>query len=39
VTEAKLKELDGKNLPATATFRMMKALAERHSKTSKNFWN
>jgi len=39
VTAAKLKELDGKNLPATATYQAMKALAEKHSKTSKNFWN
>lgn len=39
VTEAKLKELDGKGLPASATFRMMKALAQKHAKTSKNFWN
>jgi TRAP-type C4-dicarboxylate transport system substrate-binding protein len=39
VTETKLKELDGKGLPASATFRMMKALAEKHAKTSRNFWN
>jgi TRAP-type C4-dicarboxylate transport system substrate-binding protein len=39
VTEAKLKELDAKGLQASATFKLMKALAEQHSKTSKNFWN
>lgn len=39
VTEAKLKELDGKGLPARATFTLMQSLAEKHSKTSRNFWN
>jgi len=39
VTEAKLKELEGKGLPARAAYARMKALAERHAKTSKNFWN
>ena len=38
VTEAKLKELDGKGLPASATLALMKALAEKHAKTSKTFW-
>jgi TRAP-type C4-dicarboxylate transport system substrate-binding protein len=39
VTEAKIKELEGKGLPARAVYTMMKALSEKHSKTSKNFWN
>jgi TRAP-type C4-dicarboxylate transport system substrate-binding protein len=39
VAVAKVKELDGKGLPATQTYELMKALAEKHSKTSKNFWN
>jgi TRAP-type C4-dicarboxylate transport system substrate-binding protein len=39
VTEAKLKELDGKGMPASAVFKLMKSLAEKHAKTSKNFWN
>jgi len=39
VTEARLKELEGKGLPARAAYARMKALAERHAKTSKNFWN
>ena len=39
VTEAKLKELEGKGLPARAVHKMMVGLAEKHAKTSKNFWN
>ena len=39
VTEAKLKELEGKGLPARAAFKMMQSLSEKHSKTSRNFWN
>jgi TRAP-type C4-dicarboxylate transport system substrate-binding protein len=38
VVEAKLKELADKKLPAQEVHKMMKALAEKHSKTSKNFW-
>jgi TRAP-type C4-dicarboxylate transport system substrate-binding protein len=39
VTEAKLKELEGKGLPARAAFKMIQSLAEKHAKTSRNFWN
>lgn len=39
VAEAKVKELDGKSLPARATYTLMKSLADKHAKTSKNFWN
>jgi TRAP-type C4-dicarboxylate transport system substrate-binding protein len=39
VAAAKVKELDGKGLPGTAVHQMMKSLADKHSKTSKNFWN
>src|SRR5688500_13831567 len=39
VTEAKLKELDAKGLPAREVHRMMKELSEKHAKTSRNFWN
>jgi TRAP-type C4-dicarboxylate transport system substrate-binding protein len=39
VSEAKVKELEGKGLPARAAFAKMRELAEKHSKTSKNFWN
>jgi TRAP-type C4-dicarboxylate transport system substrate-binding protein len=38
VTEAKLKELEAKGLPARAVHKMMKALAEKHAQDSKNFW-
>jgi TRAP-type C4-dicarboxylate transport system substrate-binding protein len=39
VAEAQVKALDGKGLPATAIFNTMKSLADKHAKTSKNFWN
>ena len=39
VTEAKLKELEAKGLPARAVHRMMTELAGKHAKTSRNFWN
>ncbi len=39
VTEAKLKELEAKGLPARAVHRMMKELSEKHAKSSRNFWN
>jgi len=39
VSEAKLKELEAKGLPARAVYNQMKALAEKNAKTSKNFWN
>jgi TRAP-type C4-dicarboxylate transport system substrate-binding protein len=39
VVEARLKELEGKKLPARAVYGAMKSLAEKHSKTSRNFWN
>jgi TRAP-type C4-dicarboxylate transport system substrate-binding protein len=39
VTEAKLKELEAKGLPARAVHRMMKELSEKHARTSRNFWN
>jgi len=38
VSEAKLKELEAKGLPARAVYKEMRALADTHSKTSKNFW-
>ena len=38
VTEAKLKELEGKGLPARAAFKQILALSEKHAKTSRNFW-
>jgi TRAP-type C4-dicarboxylate transport system substrate-binding protein len=39
VSEAKVKELEAKGLPARAVYSHMKALAEKNAKTSKNFWN
>jgi TRAP-type transport system periplasmic protein len=39
VTEEKLKELQGKGLPAREAYKLMKDLSERHAQTSKNFWN
>jgi TRAP-type C4-dicarboxylate transport system substrate-binding protein len=39
VTEEKLKELQGKGLPAREAFKTMKGLSERHAKSSKSFWN
>jgi TRAP-type transport system periplasmic protein len=38
VTEAKIKELDGKGLPGKATYEAMRSLSEKHSKGSRNFW-
>src|SRR3954463_3529189 len=38
VTEAKIKELEGKGLPARAVHDMMVKLSEKNAKTSKNFW-
>jgi TRAP-type C4-dicarboxylate transport system substrate-binding protein len=38
VTFTKIKELEDKKLPARAVYDQMRALAEKHSKTSKSFW-
>lgn len=38
VTEAKLKELEGKGLPARKVYATLKSLSEKHAKTSRNFW-
>jgi TRAP-type C4-dicarboxylate transport system substrate-binding protein len=39
VADAKVKELEGKGMPARAVHTMMKSLAEKHAKDSKNFWD
>jgi len=39
VTEAKLKELEAKSLPARSAFKLIQSLSEKHSTTSRNFWN
>ena len=38
VTEAKLKELDGKGLPAREVYKQMRSLSDKHARDSKNFW-
>jgi len=38
VTEARLKELEGKGLPARQAFAQIKSLSEKHAKDSRNFW-
>ena len=38
VTENKLKEMEGKGLPARQAFALIKSLSEKHAKTSRNFW-
>jgi len=39
VSEAKIKEYEGKGMPARAVYTMMRSLSDKHAKTSKNFWN
>ncbi len=39
VAEARIKELEGKGLPARAIYTTMQALAEKHAKTSRSFWD
>jgi TRAP-type transport system periplasmic protein len=39
VAEAKVNELESKGMPARAIYTMMKSLAKKHAKISKNFWN
>jgi TRAP-type transport system periplasmic protein len=39
VSEEKIKELEGKGLPARQVYDMMRALAAKHAPASKNFWN
>lgn len=36
--EKEIKELEAKNLPGRAVYNLMKQLAEKHAKTSRNFW-
>jgi hypothetical protein len=38
ITESNLKAMEAKGLPARQVYTMMKTLAEKHAKTSKNFW-
>jgi TRAP-type C4-dicarboxylate transport system substrate-binding protein len=39
VTFTKIKELEDKGLPARAVYDQMRALSEKHAKTSRSFWN
>ena len=39
VSEAKIREYEGKGMPARAVYNSMRSLSEKHAKTSKNFWN
>jgi TRAP-type C4-dicarboxylate transport system substrate-binding protein len=39
VADKHLKDLEAKGMPVRAVYDQIKALAEKHSKTSKNFWN
>jgi TRAP-type transport system periplasmic protein len=39
VAEARVKELEGKGLPARTVYGRLQALAAQHAKTSKNFWD
>ena len=39
VTEARLKELEAKGLPARQAFALIKSLSGKHAKSSRNFWN
>ena len=39
VSEAKIKEYEAKGMPARAIYNDMRALSEKHARTSKNFWN
>jgi TRAP-type C4-dicarboxylate transport system substrate-binding protein len=39
VTESKLKELEGKGLPAREAHKLMRSLSEQHAKSSKSFWH
>lgn len=39
LSEKHIREMDAKGLPASAVYKMMRELSDRHSKTSRNFWN
>src|SRR5262245_58424251 len=39
VSETTIKAYEAKGLPGRAVYDQMRALSEKHSKTSKNFWN
>ena len=39
VAETRIKEIEGKGMPARAIYDAVKSLAAKHEKTSKSFWN
>ena len=39
LSEKHIKEMDAKGLPASAVYKLMRDLSDKHAKTSKNFWN
>ena len=39
VSEAKIKEYEGKGMPARAVYTLMRQLSDKHAKSSKSFWN
>ena len=39
VSEAKVKEYEAKGMPGRPVYDAMRALAAKHSKTSKTFWD
>lgn len=39
LSEKHVKDMDAKGLPASAVYKLMRGLSDKHSKTSRNFWN
>jgi len=39
ITEARLKDLEARGMPARQAFALIKSLSETHAKSSRNFWN
>jgi len=39
ITEARLKDLEAKGLPARQAFSLIQSLSEKHAKSSRNFWH
>jgi len=38
ITEARLKELEGRGMPARQAFALIQSLSEKHARDSRNFW-
>ena len=39
LAEKHIREMDAKGLPASAVYKLMRDLSDKHAKTSKSFWN